>query len=190
MIDGLNRLLLLVLGLVFAVAGGLGLAAGEGAFDDLESPGSVYDDARTEVIADPDLWYAVVVGVSGLVLILALVWSYRQFASRPGGPHLSTVVLHADRRGRTTLEPVRLARAIAADLETIDGVRAARVRIISSGHAPTLRARLEVDRSADPDAVLERTEPVLERAAQSVDAQRVVARIRIDFAGRDTSRVV
>lgn len=190
MIDGVNRFLLLLLGLVLATAGGLGLAAGEGAFDDLDSPGSVYDDARAEIVDDPDLWYAVILGVSGLVLLLSLVWSYRQFASRPGGPHLSTVVLHADRRGRTTLEPARLARAIAADLETVDGVRDAKVHILSTGHEPTMRARLDVDRSVDPDALLERTEPALERAAQSFDAQRVIVRIRIDFAGRDTPRVV
>lgn len=190
MIDGVNRFVLLLLGLVLAAAGGLGLAAGEGAFDDLDSPREVYDDARQEVVGDPDLWYAIVLAVSGLVLVLALVWLIRQFTSRPGGPHLSTVVVHADRRGRTTLEPARLAQAIAADLETIDGVRKAKVRLLPSAHEPTIRARVEVDRSVDPDALLERTEPVLERAARTFDAQQVNARIRIDFAGRDTSRVV
>lgn len=189
MIDGLNRFLLLLLGLVLAAAGGLGLAANQGAFDDLHSPARVYDDARAEVLADPDLWYAVVLGVSGLVLVLALVWLIRQFASRPGVPHLSTVVLHADRRGRTTFEPSRLAQAIAGDLETVDGVRKASVRILSTGREPVMRLRLDVERDADPDQLLERIKPVLRRAAESLDASDVDARIRIDFAGRDTSRV-
>lgn len=190
MIDGFNRFLLLVLGLVIAGAGALGLAAGEGTFDDLDSPATVYDDVRDEVVADPDLWYAIVLGVSGLVLVLALVWLFRQFASRPGGPHLSTVVLDADRKGRTTLEPVAVAKAMAHDLETVDDVRKATVRIRSLGQQPAMRIRLTVDRDADPDQVLEHIEPVLQRGAQSLEASDVDARIRIDFAGRDESRVV
>lgn len=191
MIDGLNRILLLVLGLLLTAAGGLGLAANQGAFDDrdLHAPDRIYDDARTEVLADPDLWYAVVLGASGVVLVLALVWLIRQFASRPGVPHLSTVVLHADRRGRTTVEPARLARAIAGDMEDVDGVRKASVRIFSTGREPVMRVRLDVERDADPDQLLERIKPALRRAAESLDASDVDARIRIDFAGRDTSRV-
>lgn len=188
MIDGFNRFLLLLLGLLLAIAGGLGLAAGEGMVD-VDAPATVYADVRSEILSDPDLWWAVVLGVAGLVLVLALVWAYRQLASRPGDPHLSTVVVHADRRGRTTLEPVRLAQAIAADLRTIDGVRKAKVRIQSIGSEPCMRARLEVDRLVDPDELLQRTEPALERAASSLDASTVDARIRIDFAGRDGSRV-
>lgn len=190
MIDGLNRFLLLVLGLVLAGAGALGLAAGEGAFDDLDSPATVYDDVRDEVVADADLWYAVVLGVSGLVLVLMLVWLFRQFASRPGGPHLSTVVVAAGRQGRTTLEPVSVAKAMAHDLETVDGVRKAAVRIRSMGQEPAMRVRLTVDRAVDPDRVLDQVEPVLQRGAQTLEAIDVDARIRIDFAGRDESRVV
>ena len=190
MIDGLNRFLLLVLGLVLAGAGAFGLAAGEGVFDDLDSPATVYGDVRDEAVADPDLWYAVVLGVSGIVLVLALLWLFRQFASRPGGPHLSTVVVSAGRRGRTTLEPVAVAKAMAHDLETVDGVRTASVRIRSMGQEPAMRMRLTVDRAADPDRVLEDVEPVLQRGAQSLGTSDVDARIRIDFAGRDESRVV
>lgn len=190
MIDGLNRVLLLIIGLVLAAAGALGLAAGQGAFDDLDSPSTVYDDARGEVIADPDLWYAVVLGASGLVLVLALLWLFRQFASRPGGPHLSTVLLDASRRGRTTLEPVGVAKAMADDLETVDGVRKASVRLRSLGAAPETRVRLTVDRMVDPDLLLEHVEPVLRRGAQTLDVEDLDAQIRIDFAGRDESRVV
>ena len=190
MIDGLNRFLLLVLGLVLAGAGALGLAASEGSFDDLDSPATVYGDVRNEVVADPDLWYAVALGVSGLVLVLALVWLFKQFASRPGGPHLSTVTVAADRRGRTTLEPVAVAKAMARDLESVDGVRSATVRIRSMGREPAMRVRLSVDRAADPDRVLAHIEPALQRGAQSLGVADVDARIRIDFAGRDESRVV
>lgn len=190
MIDGLNRVLLLLVGLTLAAAGALGLALNQDAIDDVDSPATVYEDVRDEAVGDPDLWYAGVLGVSGLVLVLAVVWFVRQFASRPGGPHLSTVVLAADRRGRTTLEPVSLARAIAHDLETVDGVRNAAVRIRSMGQEPTMRVRLTVDRTADPDRVLGDVEPVLQRGAQSLEASDVDARIRIDFAGRDESRVV
>lgn len=190
MIDGFNRFMLLIVGLALAAAGGLGLAAGEGMFDDLDSPATVYDDMRREVVDDPDLWFGVALGASTLLLVLALVWAFRQFTSRPGDPHLSTVVVDAGRRGRTTLEPVRLAKAIAGDLETIDGVRNAKVRIISTGREPSMRARLEIDRLVDPDELLKRTEPVLERAAHSFDAATVDARIRMDFADRRAARVV
>jgi hypothetical protein len=189
-IDGLNRVLLLLVGLALTAAGAFGLAANQGAIDDLDSPAALYGDARDEVVGDPDLWYAVVLGVSGLVLVLALVWLFRQFASRPGGPHLSTVVVAADRRGRTTLEPVSLAQAMAHDLETVDGVRKAAVRIRSMGQEPAMRVRLTVDRAVDPDRVLADVEPVLHRGAQCLEASDVDARIRIDFAGRDESRVV
>lgn len=189
MVDGVNRLLLLLLGLALAALGGLGLAAGAGWFEELDSPATIYDDARAQVLDDPDLWYAVVLGASGGVLVLALVWLLRQLASRPGGPHLSTVVLEAGRRGRTTLEPVKLARAIARDLETVDGVRRAKVRIRSTGHEPAVRVRLTTDRAVDPDELLANIEPVFQRAAQSLEATDVEARTRIDFAGRDESRV-
>jgi len=189
-IDGLNRFLLLLLGLVAAAAGAAGLAAGQGSFDELNSPATIYDDARAEVLANPDRWYAIVLAVSGVVLVLALVWLFRQLTSRPGGPHLSTVVVHADRRGRTTLESVGLAKAIAGDLETVDGVRRAKVRIRSTGTEPHMRVRLTVDRGLDPDQLLERVEPVLGRAAQSLEASDVDAPIRIDFASRDETRVV
>jgi hypothetical protein len=189
-IDGLNRFLLLVIGLLLAAAGAFGLAARRGRIDDLDSPATVYEDGRREVLADPDLWYAIVLGVSGLVLVLALLWLIRQFTSRPGGPHLSTVLLHADRRGRTTLEPVGVAKAMAHDLETVDGVRKASVRLRSLGPTPETRVRLTVDRMADPDLLLERVEPVLRRGAQTLDVDDLDAVIRIDFAGRDESRVV
>jgi hypothetical protein len=99
-------------------------------------------------------------------------------------------VLAADRRGRTTLEPVAVAKAMAHDLETVDAVRKAAVRIRSMGQEPAMRVRLTVDRAADPDRVLDQVEPVLQRGAQSLSASGVDARIRIDFAGRDESRVV
>lgn len=190
MIDGLNRFVLLLLGLLLAAAGALGLAARAGTFDDADSPATIYGDVHDEVVADPGLWFIVVLGVSGLVLVLALVWLSRQFTSRPGGPHLSTVVLEAGRRGRTTLEPVGLARAIAQDLETADGVRKAKVRIRSTGQEPAMWVRLTVDRTADPDELLERAEPAMQRAARSLEVPGVDARIRIDFAGRNESRVV
>lgn len=190
MIDGFNRVALLVIGLALAAAGALGLAAGQGVFDGLDSPATIYRDARDQVLAEPDRWYAAVLGVSGVVLVLALVWLVRQFASRPGDPHVSTVVLAADRRGRTTLKPVAVAKAIAGDLETVDGVRTASVRISSLGEEPAMRVRLSVDRAADPDRVLEQVEPALQRGARSLGASEVDARIRIDFAGRDESRVV
>jgi hypothetical protein len=190
-IDGFNRFLLLVIGLLLAAAGTVGLLANRGVIDDdLDSPATIYDDARREVVADPDLWYAVVLGVSGLVFLLALLWLGRQFASRPGGPHLSTVLLDAGRRGRTTLEPVGVAKAMAHDLETVEGVRKASVRIRSLGPTPDTRVRLTVDRRADPDALLDRVEPALRRGAQTLDVEDLDAQIRIDFAGRDESRVV
>jgi hypothetical protein len=189
-IDGLNRFVLSAVGLLLAVVGGLGLAASDGAFDDLHPPARIYRDAREAIRDHPDIWFAVVLSVGGLVLLLSLWWLSRQFASRPGGPHLSTVVLHADRRGRTTLEPVGLARALGHDLETVHGVRKAKVRVRAIGQEAAMRVRLTVDRGVDPDEVLEHAEPALHRAAQTVEAAAIDARIRIDFAGRDESRVV
>ncbi|MCD9623957.1 alkaline shock response membrane anchor protein AmaP [Rhabdothermincola salaria] len=190
MIDGTNRVLLLLFGLVLAAAGGLGLALNQGLLDDVDQPRSIYADVRDELVADPDLWFAVILGASVVVMVLALVWASRQFTSRPGPPHLSTVVLHADRRGRTTLEPAGLAQAIAGDIGTVDGVRKARVRIVAMGREPSMHVRLDVHRAVDPDALLRRLEPALDRAAESLGVDAVEARVRIDFAGRDTARVV
>mgnify|MGYP001164665912 CR=1 FL=1 len=189
MIDHVNRAALLIIGVLLAAAGSLGLAAGEGEIDGLDAPAALYEDARREAVADSNLWFAVTVGVAAVVLVLALFWMVRQFTSRPGA-HLSTVVVAAGRRGRTTLEPAPLARAIAGDLETIDGVRRAKVRIESLGEVPSVRARLEVDGHVDPDDLLARAEPALQRAARSVDAATVDARLRIDFADHRVARVV
>lgn len=190
MIDGVNRIVLLCTGAGLAAAGGFGLAANQGAIDDLRSPSRIYTDVRDEVVAEPDLWFAVVVGAGALVFGLALFWLVRQFTSRPGGPHLGTEVLDAGRRGRTSFEPVGLARAVARDFEAQRAVRDAKVRLLAVGEEPRLHARLVVDRDADADDVLARTAPVLERAASSLGARRVDARIRIDFASRTGARVV
>jgi hypothetical protein len=87
------------------------------------------------------------------------------------------------------LEPVKVAGAVADDLETLPGVRGASVRILSLEERPTLRARLDVDRDADPDDVLRRCDAVLQRCARCLGAPGVDARIRVDFAARDGARV-
>ncbi|MDZ7676630.1 MAG: hypothetical protein U5K30_16370 [Acidimicrobiales bacterium] len=189
MVDGANRMLLLLLGLCLAAAGGLGVAANQGAFDDLRQPSRIYEDVRQELVDEPDLWFAVVIGAAAVVVVLTLLWLIRQFTSRPGGPHLSTEVLAAGRRGRTTLEPAKLAEAIEDDFEEQPAVRDAVVRLLETGQEPRLRARLEIDRDADPEEVLARCETVLTRAAQSLGSESVDAHIRLDFATRVGARV-
>jgi hypothetical protein len=117
-VDRLNRVVLAVLGLAVLGAGGVGLAAGAGAFpghaDPAVFPPTVRDFARTTNW----FWWAVA-GFCLVVALLALRWLLDQLRTeRAGRLDLTT----DDRDGVTTVHGGALTDAVAAEAEGLRGV--------------------------------------------------------------------
>lgn len=189
MVDRVNRIVLLLIGGIVAGLGGAVLATRAGWLD-LDEPSTIYRDLEREILSAERVALVITLVACSVVAVIAAVWLWRQFASRPGGPHLSTMVMANDRRGATTIEPVELARAIANDLETVSGVHKATVRMLELGSTPSMAVRLGLDRSVDPDQVLADIEPAVDRGRAVLDADRMTTRIRLDLDRRDGARVV
>jgi hypothetical protein len=115
-VDTLNRVVLALLGLVFLAAGGLGLAAGAGAFgpDPNVLPQSVRD------YADRNGWYWWAVAAGALIIaLLALGWLLAQLRTeRAGRLDLTT----DDRDGVTIVRSAALTDAVDDEAETLRGV--------------------------------------------------------------------
>lgn len=117
-VDRLNRVVLAVLGLLVLGAGGVGLAAGAGAFpahrDPAVFPGSVRHFARTTSW----FWWAVA-GFGLLVALLALRWLLDQLRSE----RASRLDLTTDSRdGVTMVSSGALTDAVATEAESLRGV--------------------------------------------------------------------
>jgi hypothetical protein len=117
-VDRLNRVVLGFLGLLVLAAGGVGLAAGAGAFpghpDPAVFPGSVRTFARTTSW----FWWAVA-GSALVVALLALRWLLDQLRTE----RAHRLDLTTDGRdGVTTVLPGALTDAVAAEAEGLRGV--------------------------------------------------------------------
>ncbi len=187
MIDRLNRVVLTLVGALLLAAGVLGLLAQTDVLN-LRSPGRLYTDGRDEILDDPELWWSIIIASAVVLTLLGILWARRQLVPR-GGSGISTTTLRHDRRGELTVEPVAVARAVEADFARIPGVVGSRVRLLELGDTTDLRARLHLARHVDIVAVRDGIGPVLDRMKGAIGARHVNARVRLDLAEADRSRV-
>ncbi|MDO3651196.1 alkaline shock response membrane anchor protein AmaP [Nocardia mangyaensis] len=176
----LNRSVLGLFGIVLAAAGGLLIAAHFGAFR------RASDAPLVSGTEEPPRWIFYLVIVGGVILaLLALRWLAAQFARLPK----STVweIGAAGEQGRTLLGSGPAADAVAADIETYDGVRSATARLAGSALAPDLHLLVDADPAADLPAlrqrILEHAVPRL-RTALELSAIPVTVEFRIADRGR------
>ncbi|MCA0144003.1 alkaline shock response membrane anchor protein AmaP [Blastococcus sp. LR1] len=127
-VNGVNRTILALLGLLLLAAGGLGLALGFGAFGDGDQPvlpQPVRDFARNQ----PWFWWAVA-AVCLLLALLGLRWLLAQLhTDRIGRLELTT----DDRDGLTTVHTSALADAVEAEAESLRGVAGASAHVLDRG---------------------------------------------------------
>jgi hypothetical protein len=163
-VDALNRVVITFLGLLLLGAGGLGLAAGAGAFgrsDGLLLPTGVRDYARTTSW----FWWAVAGGCL-VIAVLGLRWLLDQLRS----DHASRLDLTTDDRdGLTVLHSAAFTDAVAAEVETLRGVTRAGARLHDRRGK---RLLLTVDLADNADIAQIRTsleEQVVVHARRAVD---------------------
>lgn len=188
MIDRVNRIALGLIGAGMAAAGVIGLLARSNAID-LAEPGTLYRRVNRNVVDHPDTWtWAAIAGGTVLALI-SLLWVWRQVRPRGDG-RISTTVLTRSGRGKTSVEPVAVARTVAKDLERVPGVTGAKVRMVSMTTRPQLVAMVSIRDDADPHRVREGAELPYFRLCQALDVEAVDVDLRLRPTDEVAARVI
>jgi hypothetical protein len=125
-VDTVNRVLLLLLGLLLVVAAGLGLAVSLGAFGEIRATSPLFSgELRTFPDDKPWFWWAVA-GVALLIALLSLWWLLAQIRTH----RVSRLDRTTDaREGYTTVHAGALTRAIEDEVGDIPGVTSASARL-------------------------------------------------------------
>jgi hypothetical protein len=182
-----NRVLLLLVGLILLAVGGAVLFAGldlsrRWGFDypgwwPYRGPHDVLLTAhdRTRYRSEGWWWPAVVGGLAVLALI-ALWWLVAQLRQR----RLGRVVIDFGDEGRVLLRGRALRDAIAADVAAVPGVAGAGVRLVGRRTTPAARMSLALDGDAVPaDVVTAVDSQVLADARRSTGLADLPAMVRM-----------
>lgn len=149
---GLNRALLVLLGLVMLIVGCLGAlvlfgALEAGGINDVIPYQDVWDDwNRIDWQQDGPQW--ALLGGAIVVALIALVLLLRELSARRGAG--DTRVFETTPRGNTTLSTRALRMACARDARTLPGVEAVEVEElhVEGGAGPRARYRVRADETA------------------------------------------
>lgn len=192
MTDRVNRLLLLVIGLALVAASLWGLLT---AFESLpswlppmESPAGWYDSIVEAIDDDPLLWGPVTAAAIVVLVVAAARWALQQVRPNPR-PRLSTTTVADGEFGRTTLEPVALARAAAHDLGNRPGVLRADARLASLGDVVRIELEAVLAEGMDRERADAAVSRVLERLGRAVDREEIRADIRLRYTVHRGARV-
>lgn len=185
-VDRLDRVLLAVLGLVAVALGTVVLLAGADVVA-LRSPAALHADAVASAGRHEAAWTAGAVGGGALVAVLALWWAWAQVRRRPERGRLGPTRLDVDGPGRTTLAPAPLARALAADVEQVDGVAAATARLVAVRPVPEVLVTVTAGLDCDLARLRADLEGPLARLAGALGVDAVHADVRLTVARRTTA---
>ncbi|MFC5179750.1 alkaline shock response membrane anchor protein AmaP [Actinomadura harenae] len=184
----LNRVLLVLTGLLLVGAGGIGLALGLRAFGFSRAREPVLSRA-TRHFAEAHPWYWPAIGAGAVVAaIVGIVWLLAQGRS----DRITGVVLDdGDDTGRTIVPAGTLTGALQDDIRRLPGVRSARARLAGRPSAPKLRLHVAYDRRAD---LLELRrgiqESALVRLRGALEVERLPAVVRLSLVTGDERRTV
>ncbi|MEV5572558.1 alkaline shock response membrane anchor protein AmaP [Spirillospora sp. NPDC052269] len=184
----LNRVLLVLTGLLLIAAGGTGLAFGLGAFGHLRAHQPVLSRV-TRHFAAVHAWYWPEIGAGAVVAaFIGIAWLLAQGRS----DRIAGVVLDdGDGTGRTIVPAGTLATALQDDIQGLPGVRSARVRLTGKPSAPRLRLNVTYERRAD---LLELRrglqDPALARLRGTLEVERLPTVVRLNLVTGDERRVV
>jgi hypothetical protein len=180
-IDRINRVLLIVLGLVFLGAGVAGLLVATGVFGQTAAHTSLVTEGMRDYAHDNDSWYwGTWAGGAFLLAALALLWLLAQ----SGSSKVSSLQLEIDRsRGSTRLQSTALTNALEDDVTAYHGVNDATARILGSAHEPLLRLDVSLDESADIGSIRERLETqAIPRVRQAASVLDLPVWLRLEIA--------
>jgi hypothetical protein len=152
-LDRVNRVLLLLVGLVLLAAGAAAASTALGAFGESVTDRAVLDGETDRYIRDHSwIWWALA-GLCFLLAILALRWLVAQLTSH----RVRRVVLQHDRsEGHTVVRSSALSSAVEDDVEAFHGVRRARLELFGEQTAPAARLVVDVEDRADLSELRER----------------------------------
>jgi len=176
MIDRVNRVVLLLLGLALCAAGAVAITGRQRALR-LSQPAAVYHNLESSVAARPSLWLAVVIVVAALLGLLGLVYALRQIPT--GRTHVGTILLRRHDRGTTRLESSAVSKVAAADFGRIEDVTTSRVQMRSFRPQPSFAVRLDVGQRVDVDHVRSRADEALRRLRHTLGVEGLDVDLRL-----------
>jgi hypothetical protein len=185
--EAFNRTLFIVVGILLVAAGVIGLLAAAGVLA-LAEPADVYASVVDTVLAQPLLWWSVLI-VAALLLLLLGLWLVRGELSRPRVGGLHDVVLQEGRRGVTSVGAVAVADAAARDLAQLPQVLGSDARLATFGRLPRLEARLDVPAGADLDAIRDAAEGPYTRLRTMLGVEDIDAHLRLRPTRVEPARV-
>lgn len=203
MIDGVNRVLLALIGLGLAGLAVTGLLAAQGLVL-IAQPATLYERAVTALETPEGM--AIIAAAGLLLTALALWWVSRQITP-PVRSGVDTLTIHHNAvvqpsddaenpedsppaRGRTTLDADAVSRVVAADFAQLPGVEDAGCRLLTAGSRPRLRVRAEVHADADLHAVRTAAEQVYGRLCRLLGVEAVHAEVELRPRDRQRERVL
>jgi hypothetical protein len=177
--DRINRVALIVFGLLILIAGAGGLTASVGVFGNKFSHRTLFDNRVSTYIGHHSwLWY-VAAGVCLLIALLALRWILALLVSTDRAGDIPVPV--TSREGTTILQPAALTGAVTREISTYHGVEAARGRIIGDPKAPEIVVAVTASQSTDLHALHQRIETEALTHARQALGQDDLA-IQLDLA--------
>jgi hypothetical protein len=195
--DRRNRVRLALLGLLLLAVGVAGLLAGADLFEAPAAGSPVLPGWLVARWDRYDPWNLVAVGIAALLLAW-YGWRFVRAQCRRGGGRapmgdLEYRAAEPGRqdagRGRTTVRAAAISRGAEATLERVRGVERAIVGLFGSPYEPELRARLDVDASADLTQVRSNVDAALERLATTTGMPPRSADITLRLVERQQARV-
>lgn len=186
-VDRVNRWVLGLLAATLLAVGAIAILAQDRL--DIDPPARLYRDVSRNIIEQQRLSLAIVIGAALLIIVLGLRLAWAQVSPASGDGRVGTTTLGPSHRGTTTLAPVSAAKALASDIETIDEVSRASVRVTSIGSSADLIATIDLRRDASLKQLRHDLELPLERFGDSTGSAEVEAEIRFRVADETAPRV-
>lgn len=176
--SGLDRWLLVLIGLALLAGGVLVVLLGDGLFGAGRAGRPLLDPLLVDAVrAQPQLWRVVAIVVGVLLALLGLTWTAASLRpeSRPdlqveGGPGTTVVVSSA-----------AVADAVATQAAGLAGVGRAKARLVGTQTAPALRVTLWLSDDADVRTVLAQLhDDVLATARTSLGLAALPTAVRLE----------
>lgn len=174
--DSINRVVLLLIGLLLAGIGVYGLLRGAGAMGQGSSDGVVITAGISDFVARNSEWFWPLVAAAGLVLAyLGWRWLLAQF---PAPQHVHSFNLASKGPGSTRMRAGGAAQAWAKDAGKLGAVSSSRAWFQEGPAGPYAEMRLTVLDKGDLGAVRSHVEgEALDRLRLSLDMQELEAHV-------------
>jgi hypothetical protein len=187
-VDRVNRVLLILLGLLCIAAGVMIFLVGGGVFG---------DDQRHKVLlrlamrnwVDDHAWLWIIIGVaSGILALLAIRWLWSQASTK----RVLALQLEPDRsHGHTRLAAGALNEAVAEELERIRGVSGASARLLGSPRDPLLRLDVKLNEDADLGFIRSRIEEdTVPHARTAASLNQLPVQLRLSVASELRRQII